>query len=86
MLHLCINVFNNLLKNNINIGSSFVVSTGNVIQILRRHYDELIVSLKEKGYSNDSVCAQLVREGRINYDKKTVGSRYLRLYKCNLGS
>ncbi|TLD37538.1 hypothetical protein E2P81_ATG04350 [Venturia nashicola] len=41
--------------------------------------DELIVSLKEKGYSNDAVCAQLVREGRINYDKKTVGSRYLRL-------
>lgn len=41
--------------------------------------DELIVSLKEKGYSNDAVCAQLAREGRINYDKKTVGSRYLRL-------
>ncbi|QDS75375.1 hypothetical protein FKW77_002502 [Venturia effusa] len=41
--------------------------------------DELIVSLKEKGYSNDAVSAQLVREGRINYDKKTVGSRYLRL-------
>jgi hypothetical protein len=41
--------------------------------------DELIVNLKEQGYSNEAVCKQLAREGRINYDKKTVGSRYLRL-------
>jgi hypothetical protein len=41
--------------------------------------DELIVKMKDAGYSNDEVVAKLRDEGRINYDKKTVGTRYLRI-------
>jgi hypothetical protein len=41
--------------------------------------DELIVSMKNQGYSNEKVVERLQEQGRINYDKKTVGSRYLRL-------
>jgi hypothetical protein len=32
-LHLCINMFNDFFKNNVNLGSSFVMRTGNVSQV-----------------------------------------------------
>ncbi|KAF2431222.1 hypothetical protein EJ08DRAFT_678518 [Tothia fuscella] len=41
--------------------------------------DEMIVNMKDGGYSNEQVSQALVKDGRIHYDKKTVGSRYLRL-------
>lgn len=41
--------------------------------------DEMIISMKDGGYSNEQICAALVKDGRVHYDKKTVGSRYLRI-------
>jgi hypothetical protein len=41
--------------------------------------DELIVTMKEQGYSNEKVVAKLQEQGRIKYDKKTVGTRYIRI-------
>jgi hypothetical protein len=41
--------------------------------------DELIVKMKDAGYNNAKIAMKLRDEGRVSYDKKTVGSRYLRI-------
>jgi hypothetical protein len=41
--------------------------------------DELIINMKDGGCSNEQISDKLKADGRVHYDKKTVGSRYLRI-------
>ncbi|KAI9661153.1 MAG: hypothetical protein M1821_009480 [Bathelium mastoideum] len=44
--------------------------------------DEIIVQMKQKNFSDRDVAYQLVSEGRINYDRKTIATRWARLRKA----
>lgn len=41
--------------------------------------DEMIVRMKDNNFTNEAVAEALKRNGLVAYDKKTVGSRYIRL-------
>ncbi|KAF2236769.1 hypothetical protein EV356DRAFT_530675 [Viridothelium virens] len=44
--------------------------------------DEIIVQMKQHNYSDRDVAYQLISEGRINYDKKTIATRWARLRRA----
>ncbi|KAK5676132.1 hypothetical protein LTS10_011422 [Elasticomyces elasticus] len=44
--------------------------------------DGRIIALKQQGYADEYVANKLISEGRIRYQAKTVGSRWLRLRKA----
>ena len=44
--------------------------------------DEIIVQMKQKNFSDRDVAQKLVSEGRINYDRKTIATRWARLRKA----
>jgi hypothetical protein len=58
-------------------GKSFV--EGRPISADLDSTDELIVNMKEQGCSNEKIVLKLQEQGRVNYDKKTVGTRYIRI-------
>jgi len=41
--------------------------------------DELIVSMKEQGYSDSQIAGRLVQENRIHYNNKTINTRFQRI-------
>jgi hypothetical protein len=41
--------------------------------------DELIVSMKEQGYSDGQISDRLVSENRVHYNKKTINTRFQRI-------
>lgn len=44
--------------------------------------DEIIVTMKQQGYSNEAVQKRLIEEGMTKYDVKTIPSRWLRIRKA----
>ncbi|KAL9096624.1 MAG: hypothetical protein Q9165_001111 [Trypethelium subeluteriae] len=44
--------------------------------------DEIIVQMKQHNYSDRDVAYQLISEGRINYDRKTIATRWARLRRA----
>jgi len=44
--------------------------------------DELIMTLKEHGYSDQQVVDELRRQGRTKYDRKTINSRTVRIKRA----
>ena len=44
--------------------------------------DEIIITMKQKGYSDQDVVDRLVAEGRTRYDPKSAASRWQRLRAC----
>lgn len=41
--------------------------------------DELIMTMKEKGYSDQQIADRLKREGRTKYDRKSISTRVARI-------
>ncbi|KAF2473103.1 uncharacterized protein BDR25DRAFT_128669 [Lindgomyces ingoldianus] len=41
--------------------------------------DELMINMKEKGYTDHQIAEKLAKEGRILYDKKSIGGRICRI-------
>lgn len=46
--------------------------------------DEMIWNMKNLGYKDEPVAAELVKLGKIHYDPKTIATRYSRIKKTQL--
>ena len=41
--------------------------------------DELILKMREKGYSDRQIAEKLAKEGRVRYDQKSISTRIMRI-------
>jgi hypothetical protein len=41
--------------------------------------DELMIEMREKGYSDRQIADKLARDGRVRYDQKSISTRIMRL-------